>query len=143
MTERYEPKGTKHARRHTKQRAQMIDQTDATFQEVFSQASLTEAVKLLSWCIPVVVPFHYISGTVITAAQQDKGISTISKPCLTRSEPELEPHGSLAPGPSGGLTPLPGTSPLSMPSLPDIPLAGTPLVGHPFSDFLAIPSQGK
>ena len=30
-----------------------------------------------------------------------------------------------------------------MSSLLDIPLAGTPLVGCPFPDFLAIPSQGK
>ena len=119
----------------------MIDQTDATFQEVFSQASSTKAVTLLPWCISAAVPFHYISRPVMIAAQQDEGIPTIFEHHLTASEPE--PCGSPVPGPSGGLTPPPGTPPLPVSSLPDIPLAGTPLVGCPFSDFLAIPSQGK
>ena len=101
--------------------------------------SLTEVVKLLPWCISVAVPFHYICGPVTIAAQQDEDIPTISKPCATASEPESEPHGSLAPGPSSGLTLLPGTLTLPVSSLPDIPLAGTPLVVHLFSDFLAIP----
>ena len=101
LTERYEYKPAKQVRRHTRQWAQMIDQTDATFQEVFSQVSLTEAVKLLPWCISVAVPFHNISGPVTIAALQDEGIPTISQPCPTASEPEPEPHGSLAPGPSG------------------------------------------
>ena len=30
-----------------------------------------------------------------------------------------------------------------MPSLPDIPLAATPLLEYPFADILAIPSKGK
>ena len=119
----------------------MVDQSDATFQEVFSQVTLTEAVKLLTWCISVAVPFHYISRAVISAAQQDEGVTNISKPCPTSSE--SEPHGSLAPGPSGGLTPPLGTPPLPVSSLPDISLTGTPLVGYPLSNFLVIPSQGK
>ena len=145
LTERYKGKQAKEARRHARWWAQMTNQTDATFQEVFSQASLREVVKLLPWCVSVVVPFCYISGAVTIAAQQDKEFPTMSEPCPTASEPEPEPetHGSLAPGPSGGLTPPTGTSPLPVSSLPDIPLAGTPLVGHPFSDFLVIPSQRK
>ena len=141
LAERYKHKQAKQARRHARWWAQMINQTDATFQEVFSQASLTEAVKLLSWCISTAVPFCYISIAVTTAAQQDEGIPTIHEPCPTASQ--SEPHGTLAPGPSGGLTPPPGTSPLPESSLPDIPLAGTPLVRCPFSDFLAVPTQGK
>ena len=121
----------------------MIDQTDATFQEVFSQEISTEAVMLLPWCIPASVHFCYISGAITIAAQQDKDIPMVSESCPTVPEPEPEPHGSPAPGPSGGLTPPPGTQPLPLSSLPNIPLAGTPLVGHPFSDFLAIPSQSR
>ena len=56
---------------------------------------------------------------------------------------EPEPHGSLVLGPSGGLTPPLPTSLLPVSSLPDITLAGTPLLGHPFADLLAIPSKGK
>ena len=89
----------------------MIDQTDATLQEVLSQASLTEAIKLLPWCISAAVPFCYISGATTMAAQQDEGIPIISGPCPTAPEPEL--HGLLVPGQSGGLTPtsdFPSTS---------------------------------
>ena len=94
----------------------------------------------------MVVPFHYISGAVTIAAQQDEGFPTISEPHPTASELEPEsdpePHGSLAPNPADGLIPPPGTSPLPVSFLPDIPLAGTLLVGCPFPDLLAIPSQG-
>ena len=37
----------------------------------------------------------------------------------------------------------PGTLPLAVPPLPDIPFIGTPLVGHPFAEFLDIPTQKK
>ena len=73
-------------------------QTDATFQEVLSQASSMEAVKLLPWCISAVVPFCYVSGAITIAAQQGKGIPTISGPCPTAPEPE--PCCSPVPGPS-------------------------------------------
>ena len=131
----------KQARRHARQRAQIINQTDATLQEVLSQVSSTEAIKLLLWCISAVVPFHYICGATTMATQQDEGIPIISGPCPTVPEPE--PPWSLAPGPSGDLTPPPVTSPLPMPSLPDIPLAGTPLLEHPSTGLLAIPPEGK
>ena len=75
-------------------------------------------------------------------AQQDEGIPTVLEPCPTASELEPESHVSPVPGPSGDLTPPPRTS-LPVSFLPDIPLSGTPLVGCPFSDLLAIPSQGK
>ena len=125
----------------------MINQSDATFQEVFSKAGSTEAVKLLPWCISAAVPFDYISRPATIAVQQDKGIPTVSEPYPTASEPEPQPqpqpHGSPAPDPSGALTPPPGTPPLPVSSLPDIPLVGTPLMGWSFSDLLAIPSQKK
>ena len=98
---------------------------------------------LLPLCISVAVPFCYISRAVSIAAQQDECLPTVPEPCPTVSEPKPEPHGSPVPGPSGGLTPPPGTCPLPVSSLPDIPLAGTSLVRYPFSGFLAIPSQGK
>ena len=47
LAESYQCKRAKQVRRHVKCQAQMIDQTDAIFQEVFSQVHLTEAVKLL------------------------------------------------------------------------------------------------
>ena len=43
LAERYKHKWAKQAKRHAKQQAQMIDQTNATFQEVFSQVISTEA----------------------------------------------------------------------------------------------------
>ena len=113
------------------------------FQEAFSQVSLTEAAKLLPWCISVAVPFCYISGTITTAAQQDEGFPTTPEPCSTASELAPEPHCSWALGPPGGLTPPPRTSLLPVSSLPDIPLTGTSMMGCLFSYFLAIPSQGK
>ena len=67
----------------------MIDQTDATLQEVLSHVSSMEAIKLLPWCISMVVPLHYISEATTTAAQQEKGISIVSGPCPTVPEPEL------------------------------------------------------
>ena len=73
----------------------------------------------------------------------DEGIPTMSEPCPTTSDPEPEPHGSLSPGPSRCLTPPPGTFPLPVSSQPDIPLSGTPLVGHPFLHLPTTPSQGK
>ena len=71
---------------------------------------------------------------------EDEGISIASKICPTVPEPE--PHGSLAPGPSGFLTPLLVMSPLPMFSIPDIPLDGTPLLGCSFAGQ-AIPQKGK
>ena len=56
------------------------DQTDATLQEMLSQASSMETLKLLPCCLSMVVPFHYIGKTTTTAAQQDEGISITSRP---------------------------------------------------------------
>ena len=77
------------------QQVQLLDQTDATFQEVFLQASLMKAIRLLLFCITVAVPFHYISGIVANVSQQDEGIPAMSEPHPT----EPDPHALLVPGP--------------------------------------------
>ena len=63
------------------------------------------------WCISAAVPLCYMSGMMATAMQQDKDIPAVS-----------EPKGSLAPGLSGSPVHPPGTPPLPVPPLPDIPL---------------------
>ena len=47
LAKRYNHKQVKQAQRHARQWAQLVDQTDATFQKVFIQASSMEAFKLL------------------------------------------------------------------------------------------------
>ena len=74
------------------------------------------------------------------AIQQDEGISIISRPCPTVFQPE--PCGSPVPDPSEVLTPPLVTSTPPVSSLLDIPLAGTPLQGHPFADLAILP-KGK
>ena len=90
----------------------MINQTNATFQEVLLQASLMWAVKLLPWCVSAAVPFHYISRDTAMAAQEDEGIPIISGPCPMVPEPET--CGSPVPSPSEIMTPPPATSPTSV-----------------------------
>ena len=132
LVQRYNNKQIKQARRHQRWWAQMIKQTDATFQEVFSQVSLADSIKLLPWCISTAVPLCYVSGMMATAMQQDKDIPAASKP-----------EGSVAPGPSSCPVDPPRTPPLPVPLLLDILLVGTPPVGHPFAEFLAISTQKK
>ena len=115
-------------------------QTDATLQEVLSQVSSVEAIKLLAWCVSVVVPFCYISRATTMAALQDEGIPIASRPCTTVPGPK--PHGLPVPGPPRLLTLPFVTSSLLVSSLADIPLAGIPLLGCPFAN-LTIPSKGK
>ena len=62
----------------------MVKQADATFQEVFSQGSLVDSIKLLPWCISFTVPLHYMSRAQATATQQDEDIPTTTN----ASEPE-------------------------------------------------------
>ena len=97
-----------------------------------------EAITLLPWCISMAVPLHYIRKAATMAAQQDEGVSIVSRPCLT----VLEPHGSPVLGPSGVLTTSLATSPPPVSSLPDIPLEGTSLLGCSFAG-LTIPPKGK
>ena len=69
----------------------MVNETDATLQEVLNQVSAMEAVKVLPLCISAVVPFHYTGGATVKVAQQDNGISIMSGSCSTVLEPK--PHG--------------------------------------------------
>ena len=53
----------------------MAEEVDATFQEVFSETSSTDSVRLLTWCIstatnPGVMPICYMSEALATAVQQ-------------------------------------------------------------------------
>ena len=64
-----------------------------------------------------------MSGVLATIEQKDEDVSAIT----TASEPE----GSLTPGPSSSPAHPPGTPPLSVPPLPDIPFVGTPPGGMP------------
>ena len=111
----------------------MVKQTDATFQEVFSLVSLTNSIKLLSWCVSPTVPLCYMSGTLATIMQQDEEIPT------TTNASELE--GSPAAGPSSSPTHPPGIQPLPVPPLLDIPFVGTPPVRCLFAEVLAIPTK--
>ena len=97
----------------------MINQTDATLQEVLSQASSMEAIKSLPWCVSVVVPFCYISEAITMATQQDKDTSIVSWSCHTVPKPES--CGSPVSGPSGVLTPPPMMPPPPVSSMSDIP----------------------
>ena len=67
---RYEDRWIKQARRYERQWAQMVEQTDATYQEVFSMVSSANSIKLLSWCISSTVPLHYMSGALATTTQR-------------------------------------------------------------------------
>ena len=128
LAKRYECKWAKQFQGHSRRQLQLMNQTEATFQEVFSQVDSMEAVKLLPWCVTVAMPLWCISGAVATAIQLVEGIPSISELCPT--EPKPEPCGSPPPGPSRVLTSPWGTSPPLVPSIPDIPLLGTSLVGQ-------------
>ena len=135
LGQRYDDKWIKKDRRYTRWQAWMIKQTDATFQEVFSKVSTADSIKLLPWCTSSTVPLCYMSGALATTMQQDEDIPATSA--------ASEPEGSPAPGPSSSPTHPPQTPSLPVPPLPDIPFVGTPLVGFPFAEFLAVFTQKK
>ena len=133
LAQRYNDRWIKLARRHDMWQAQMVKQADATFQEVFSWASLADSIKLLSWCKSSAVPLHYMSRPLATAMQQDKGIPVTP----TASEPEDSP----APDPSSSPACPPGTLPLPVPPLPDIPFLGSPQWGAHLLSSLPSPHR--
>ena len=113
----------------------MVKQADATFQEVVSQVSLTNSIKLLPWCFSSVVPLYYMSNVLATTTQQKEDIpATITVP---------KPEGSQAVDPSDSPASQTETPSLPVPPLPDIPFVGTPSVVCPFSGFTADPTQEK
>ena len=120
------------ARGHKRWHAWMTEQTDATFQEVFSQVSSVVSIKLLPWYISAAVPLHYMSRTMATVMQQDEDVPAAS-----------EPQGSPAAGPSSSPVHPLRTPPLPALPLLDLPFGGTPPLGHIFACFLAISAQKK
>ena len=122
---RYDNKWTKQAKRHEKA-VGMDDQADryhlsrGIFPGEFSRFhQITALVHFLC----------YIRRLMATTMQESEDVPAAS-----------EPEGWPAPGPSGSPTHLPITPPLPVSPLPDIPFVGTPLMGHPFAEFLAIPT---
>ena len=95
---RYDNKLIKQAKKHKRLQAWMIKQRDATIQEVFSQVSLEDSIKLLPWCISVAVPLCYVSGMMATTTQQDENVPAAS-----------ESEGLLAPDPPSSLVHPPRT----------------------------------
>ena len=111
----------------------MAKEADTTFQEVFSQASWTDLIKLLPQCVSSAVPLHYMSKALTTTVWQEEDVPvTITVPMLEDSQ-ALNPSDSPA-----GQT---GTPPLPMPPFLDIPFVDTFLVWHPFAGFSAGPIQ--
>ena len=110
----------------------MIKQTEATFQVVISQASLADSIKLLPWCVSAAVSLHYVNGMMAPAMPQDEDVPAASKP-----------EGSPALGPSSSPVHPSRTPPLPVPPLQDIPLVGTPPVGHSFAEDLAISTKKR
>ena len=113
----------------------MTQEGDATFQEVFSMASSTDAIKLLPWCLTSAVPFHYIGEALATAMQQGENSPT------TTAAPKVV--GSMAGGPSSSPAHPTETLPPLILLLLDIPFVVTPPVGHPYPEFIASPTPEK
>ena len=74
LAQRYNDRQIKLARRHKRQQAWVVKQADATFQEVFSQMTLTDLIKLLPQCVSSTVPLCYMSRVLATTMQQDEDV---------------------------------------------------------------------
>ena len=77
LAKRYKHKPAKQAQRHTRRWAQVLNQTDATFQEMVLQADSMDAVKLLPQCVTAAMPLHYISRVVATATLLVQGVPSV------------------------------------------------------------------
>ena len=122
-------------RKHERWWEQMAEEADVIVQEVCSQVSSTNSMKLLPWCISSAVPLHYMNKALATAAQQEEDVpATITVP---KSEGSQALHPSDSPNCQTGTPPLP-----LLPFL-DIHFVCTPPVGHPFAGFSASPTQKK
>ena len=125
---------------YARRQAQLLSQTEATFQEVFScrQIQLRPSI-LLPWCVNAAMPLCYISRVVgyfhLTGGGHPLSVRTVPYRAWARA---LLAHQLQVP--PRALTPPSGSSPPLVSSIPDIPLSGTPLVGHP-SPFLSTTSS--
>ena len=113
----------------------MAEKANATFQEVFSQTSSTDLVKLLPWCISSAITLCYMNEVLATTAQQREIVP------VTTTIPE--PEGSQTLAPSDSPAHQTGTPPLPVPPLWDILFVGTPPVGCPFARFIVSPMQKR
>ena len=91
LTRKYEDQQIRLARKHKKQRAQMAEEADTAFQEVFSETSSADLVKLLPWYISSAVPLCYMNEVLATAALQREDVPA------TTTKPKLECLQALAP----------------------------------------------
>ena len=69
----------------------MIEEADATFQEVFTQLRSADSNMLLSWYVSSVVPIYYTNNVLDTAMQQEEDVSA------TITVPKLKAHQLWAP----------------------------------------------
>ena len=76
---------------HQQKWSKMAQQGNTAFQEIFAMASPAESIKLLSWCISSVVPFHYISEALAVTTQLGENAPA------TTVAPEWENHPLWAP----------------------------------------------
>ena len=113
----------------------MVKEADSTFQEVFSQTSSTDSVKLLPWWVSSAVPLHYMNEVLAITVQQEEDVP------VTTTVPK--PEGSQGPDPSDSPAHQTGTPPPPVPPLLDISFFGTPMVGHPFAGLIVGPAQKK
>ena len=113
----------------------MAQEEHTTFQDVFVMVSPMELIKLLPWCISSVVPSQYINKPLVTATWLGENTPA------TTAVPEQE--GSPVPGPSNSPAYFSETPSPIIPLLPDLPFMGTPLMGCPFTEFLATSTQKK
>ena len=82
-------------------------------------------------------------GSLLRRTASSSGVGEVLYSSPEGSKSASEPEGSPALGPSSSPGCPCGILRLPVPLLPDIPFAGTPPVGCPFAEFLAIPTWKK
>ena len=115
----------------------MAEKVDATFQEVFSEMSSTDSVRLLPWCIstaanPGMIPIHYMSEALTTTVQQ-----RMDAPVATTA---LGSEGSQALASTNNPAHQTGTPPLPFFPCHTFYLSAFPQLGVHLSGLSSIPS---
>ena len=138
LARKYGDQQTRIAMKHRDWQARMGEEVDTTFWEVFSEASSTDLVRVLPWCIsttvnPGVIPTCYMSEALATTMQwrADAPVATTT--------PESE--GWQAQASMSILACQTGTPPLPVLPMSDIPLISTPPVGCSFIRFIINPQH--
>ena len=140
LARKYKDQQYRMATKHEDQWARMAEEVDTTFQEVFSETSLTDSVRLLPRCIstttnPGAIPMHYMGEALATTMQW-----RVDAPAAATV---LEPEGPQAPVSTSSPVHQAGAPPLPIFSMLDIPLIGTPPVGHSLIRFIIDPLHKK